>query len=113
MSQGPLACNLSAIGSQDRPRYSQLVKILRAAITASHELRDGYAYDFDETGISLPALAEWITMERLCCPFLRFQIDVKSRGGTQLTLSGPDGVKAILREEFPAKLASSEAGLDL
>jgi hypothetical protein len=102
----PLACNLSAIAATDRPRYSQLVGSLRAAIRASSDLADGFTYDLDESVISLPALAEWITMERLCCPFLTFQIDVKRTGDTQLTLRGPDGVKAILRDEFPVKPAA-------
>ena len=40
-------------------------------------------------------------MERLCCPFLTFQLDVHSNGDSQLTLRGPVGAKAILLEKFP------------
>lgn len=53
--------------------------------------------------MTLPEVAEWITMERLCCPFLTFQLDVKGNGDSQLTMRGPVGAKAVLREEFPEK----------
>ena len=97
----PLACNLKAISTSERPRYNDLVKRLRVAVQDRNELTDGYAYKLDTKKISLPEVAEWITMERLCCPFLTFQLDVKGSGDSQLTLRGPAGAKAILREEFP------------
>src|SRR5262245_36109925 len=98
----PFACNLSAIARADRPRYNQLVHRLRAALEGQSELDDGYAYSLNERTISLPEVAEWIAMERLCCPFLSFQLDVSSGGRTLLSLRGPAGVKKILRAEFSA-----------
>jgi hypothetical protein len=97
----PLACNLKAISAADRPRYADLMKRLRAAVADQSELPDGYSYALDTKRATLPEIAEWITMERLCCPFLMFQLDVKGSGESRLILRGPDGVKAILREEFP------------
>jgi hypothetical protein len=97
----PLACNLKAISASERPRYNDLVKRLRVAVQDRRELPDGYAYKLDTKKITLPEVAEWITMERLCCPFLTFQLDVKGSGDSQLTLRGPAGAKSILREEFP------------
>jgi hypothetical protein len=46
-------------------------------------------------------VAGWIAMERLCCPFLIFQLNVEANRDSRLTLRGPAGAKAILREEFP------------
>ena len=77
------------------------MKRLRAALLSQSELSDGFAYGLDTKKVTLPEVAEWITMERLCCPFLTFQLDVKTNGDARLTLRGPDGVKAILRDEFP------------
>jgi hypothetical protein len=102
-NSAPLACNIKAISAAERPRYNDLIKRLRIAVQDRNELPDGYAYKMDTKKITLPEVAEWITMERLCCPFLRFQLDVKANGDSQLTMRGPDGVKAILREEFPEK----------
>ncbi len=65
------------------------------------ELPDGYAYTLDSSKITVPEVSEWIAMERLCCPFLIFQLEAAGEV-SRLTMRGPDGAKAILREEFPA-----------
>ena len=96
-----LACNMKAISAKQRPRYNDLTKRLRSAVRDRSEVSDGYAYELDSMAMALPDVAEWITMERLCCPFLIFQLEVKGDGASQLTLRGPAGAKAILQEEFP------------
>ena len=95
-----LACNLKAVGAAHRPRYNELVGRLRSAIQERTELQDGYCYSLRSNEITPREVAEWITMERLCCPFLVFQLEAKGEA-VQLTLSGPAGAKEILREEFP------------
>jgi hypothetical protein len=99
--QAHLACNIKAIGAAQRPRYNDLIKRLRIGLQDRIELADGYSYKLDAKKIALPEVAEWITMERLCCPFLTFQLDVKGDGDSRLTVRGPAGAKAILREAFP------------
>jgi hypothetical protein len=101
MTGAPLACNIRAISAAERPRYNDLIKRLRIAVQDRKELPDGYAYKLDAKKITIQEVAEWITMERLCCPFLGFQLDVMANGESQLATRGPDGAKAILREEFP------------
>jgi hypothetical protein len=76
----PLACNLKAISTSERPRYNDLVKWLRVAVQDRNERPDRYDYKLDTKKITLPEVAEWIKMERLCCPFLTFQLYVKARG---------------------------------
>src|SRR5579884_1832381 len=68
------ACNLKAISAAERPRYSELVKRIRAAIRTRSEIADGYAFKLDNKSVTLPEAAEWIGMERLCCPFLTLQL---------------------------------------
>ena len=96
-----LACDLSAISATDRPRYSDLVTRVRVAIQGRTEILDGYVFKLDSQAINLPEVAEWISMERLCCPFLTLQL---SASGNQkhwvLTLTGPEGVKTLLDAEF-------------
>lgn len=98
-----IACNLTAIGAEQRPRYHDLVRCLRAAIVDRSELVDGYAYRLKPDVLTLPEVAEWITLERLCCPFLTLQL---AAAGNQpdwlLSLTGPLGVKDLLQLEFPA-----------
>jgi hypothetical protein len=97
-----LACNLKAIDAAERPRYSELVKPVREAVRDRTELSDGYAFKLHSKKVTLPEAAEWIGMERLCCPFLKLQL---SAAGNQvhwiLTLTGPEGVKPLLDSEFP------------
>lgn len=96
-----IACNLNAIGAEQRARYRYLTERLRQGLRHEAELVEGYAYRLDTNTASLPELAEWITMEQLCCPFLSFGLAVKSGTEPQLTLTGPEGAKAILHQEFP------------
>lgn len=95
------ACNLKAISATERPRYNTLVKRVREAIRDRTETSNGYAFKLDSKTITLPEAAEWISMERLCCPFLTLQL---SAAGSQphwvLTLAGPEGVKPLLQAEF-------------
>ena len=99
-----LACNLKAIGSAERPRYTELMKRLRAAVHDRSELRDGYSFKLDSKSIALSEVAEWVAMERLCCPFLTFQLEASgSQIGWMLKLTGPEGVKPLLQSEFPAQ----------
>lgn len=97
----PVACNLNAIPLEEQARYKDLVNRLRAAIGKRTELPFGYAYQLDLASISLPELADWITLERLCCAFLNFRIELDADGSARLTVLGPKGVKAVLQEEFP------------
>jgi hypothetical protein len=98
------ACNLKAISAAERPRYNELVKRVRVAIRGRNEISNGYAFRLDSKTVTLPEAAEWIGMERLCCPFLTFQL---SSAGDQadwvLTLTGPEGVKPLITAEFPVR----------
>jgi hypothetical protein len=97
-----IACNTTAIRAADRPRYNDLMKRLRLAIRDQTEARDGYTFRLDGKSLSLPELADWISMELLCCPSLTFQLSASgNQSDWTLTLTGPEGVKALLQTEFP------------
>ena len=61
----------------DRPRYNDLTKRLRLAIRNRSEIRNGYIFKRDGEALSFPQIADWISMERLCCPFLNFQLSMR------------------------------------
>lgn len=100
-----IACNPKAISAEQKPRYAALTKRLRTAARGMQDLPDGYAIRLDSKSITLPETAEWISMERLCCPFLKFEL---STSGNQsewtLKLTGPAGSKAILEAAFAPAL---------
>jgi hypothetical protein len=99
-----IACNVKAISAAERPHYMELMKTLRRAVRDRRELPTGYTYVIDSKTIGLKEVTEWITMERLCCPFLDFQLSISSKGTEySLALTGPEGVKPLLQAEFPAR----------
>jgi hypothetical protein len=99
--EAPLACNINAIPGNDQARYRDLMTRLRASIRGRTELPFGYSYTLTTESLSLPELADWVTLERLCCPFLNFLIEIDAAGVVHLTVRGPKGVKQVLEEEFP------------
>ena len=101
--QPPIACDLSGINIHQRRRYEALRVEMRTAVQEARELPDGYAFRFPSEGSIFLAISEWITLERLCCPFLRFVLETDGEGGpTWLRLTGRDGVKEFLRAQFAA-----------
>ena len=97
------ACNLKAISAAERPRYSQLVKRVREAVRERTEIENGYRFKIAAEAITLPELAEWMGMERLCCPFLTLQLTVTgSQADCSLTRTGPNGAKPLIDAEFPS-----------
>jgi len=96
-----LACNTKAISAAERPRYSELVQKIRLSLRGRRELPDGYVFQLAEKSISLAEVAEWIRMERLCCPFLVFRLEIAGPpADMELTLRGPSGTKTILEGAF-------------
>lgn len=78
------------------------------AVVGIRELADGYAFGLpNESGVLLKG-AEFVTLERLCCPFLGFALEVEPEGGAVwLRLTGRDGVKAFIREEVSGLLGGA------
>ena len=105
MEKPIVVCDLLAISAAERPRYNELVKRVRAAIRDRSEISDGYAFTLDSKTVTLPEAAEWIVMERLCCPFLTLQLSAAGdREDWVLTLTGAEGVKPLIAAEFPDRV---------
>ena len=99
--ESPFACNVSGISAEQRPRYLALAKKLVSTKQEVRELADGYAFGFPVEASTIQDLAEFITYERLCCPFFDLEIVVEREGGPAwLRLRGREGVKEFIRIEF-------------
>ena len=97
----PIACDFDAISAGDRPRYNELRNMLAAAAIGKRELPDGVAVQISTERMPLAQLAEWISFERKCCPFLDFRIEVAlASGPVWLSLTGRPGVKEFLAHAF-------------
>ena len=97
----PIACDLNALTPAERERRRTLVGALAEAIVARAELDHGFELRVDSAKLDFPALAEWIALERRCCAFLHFRIELAAGNGpVTVALSGGDGVKDFLRAEM-------------
>ena len=95
----PLACDTSAIPAAERGEHSRVTSQLIAAATRIHETHDGFAFRLSAGEYELAS--RFIARERLCCPFLRFALDVAPAGGpVTLHIDGPEGAKEFLRAEL-------------
>jgi hypothetical protein len=93
------ACNISALTSAERARRQDLSRTLLTAVQEKSELRDGYAFRLPSS--AWMTAAEWVSFERKCCPFFAFELEQpKDDGPVWLRITGSDGVKAFIEEEF-------------
>jgi len=94
-------CDLAAMNAEQRARYRHVTQQMRAATPVIEELADGYALRFGMDSSLCLIVAEFMTLERLCCPFLDLTLELVREGGPmQLKLIGREGVKPFLRAEL-------------
>ena len=99
--ESAFACNVSGLDIAQRQRHKSLTEVLAAAKQEVRELPDGYAIRFQSESSMVKDLAEFITYERLCCPFFDFEIAMEREGGPLwLRLKGRPGVKKFIKSEF-------------
>ena len=61
----------------------------------------GYGLRFSPESEDLVLVSDWIQAERICNPFLRFNLTVESnKGPITCDLSGPSGTKNFLNSEL-------------
>lgn len=93
------ACNMNALTSGERARYQELSRTLLTVVEEKRELRNGYGFRLPPS--ALLTAAEWVSFERKCCPFFAFEIEQpKDQGPLWLRITGSEGVKAFIEEEF-------------
>lgn len=102
-NERPLVCRLDAFTKQQAKRHAALWARIQRRAEGIEELDSGYALRFPLDNELLIQLAEFIILERLCCPFLDFGLELfPERESIQLRLSGGGGVKAFLQQELQA-----------
>lgn len=107
-----IACDPYALSMEENRRWlDQIGPQLYGALQEIRELPDGYAFRLPTEPEMLRLAAEDISYERLCCPFVRYTLEVEPHHGPfWLHMTGGDGVKAFLRMAFEsANLLNKEA----
>ena len=101
-----MVCQIDAgaFDSEQSQRYKFLKEDMRDATDEMKELPDGFAFRFPGDPRIIVNLAEWITLERRCCGFFRFVLEVEpDEGPLWLRLTGGKGVKEFLQAEISAR----------
>lgn len=84
-----------------RARHRALAEQLRPAVTEFEELPDGYAARFLPEPATVLLLAEFITLERLCCPCFTLALEAeREHGPLWMKITGREGAKPFIRAEF-------------
>jgi hypothetical protein len=97
-SSTAVACTPQEIPPDNRDRWLALGLEVYAAVDKLEELPDGYAFRLPNDAAAFVTAAEYVTLDRLCCRFLRWELRSEPDGGpVWLRLTGPAGTKALLR----------------
>ena len=101
---------MDAIDPGKRESHLDTARYLFSHVNEIREIPDGYAFRLSNDSDVLLGLAAFINLERLCCPFFGFNIEVEPEGGpVWLKLTGREGVKPFIRAEISEFLNESAA----
>ncbi len=99
--ESPFVCDMTAILPEQRSTHVTTIDKLFRSVQSKRELPDGSAFELPNDQDVLLTAAEFISLERLCCPFFGFELQVEREGGSVwLCITGRDGVKPFIMAEI-------------
>ena len=100
--ESPFACAMNAFTPTERKQHFEVLgPKLRERLTGIREISAGYEFSFAPDPSTYEMLSAWMFQERLCCPFFDLNLRLDREGGPlTLTLTGREGVKEFIAEEF-------------
>jgi hypothetical protein len=97
----PLVCNMDVFNPAQRESHIRTTTELIRAVQRVNGVENGYELQFPNETEFITQIAEFISNERLCCPFLKFSLNIVSNiEPVSLSLTGPTGTQEFLRLEF-------------
>ncbi len=100
-NQLPVACALSALTPEERTREGELLEEHLASIRERRERPDGYSYRYPNDAALFSRMAELVSLEHRCCPFLDFRLEWAGAEETPwLHILGGARVKPFVAETF-------------
>ena len=100
----PIACDPNAL-TPDQQEYwvKEIVPKLYREVKEIQELPNGWVWRLPSAPHVLTLVAEDLNMERLCCPFVNYTLEIEpNRGPFWLRMTGGEGVKEFLKMAFEA-----------
>lgn len=95
-SDAPLICSLK--GKAFAERKQALQTEVFALADSIQELDAGYRVRFPYDPGFIMKLNEYLIAENECCPFFVFELRLHGQQAIQLSISGPEGTKGMIRE---------------
>jgi hypothetical protein len=97
----PVACTPDLIPATLRERWVEVGIQFYAAVEELKELPDGYACRLPSDAATLLLAAEYVSLDRQCCRFVRWELCAEPNlGPLWLRITGPDGTKQVARQAF-------------
>jgi hypothetical protein len=98
MTEIPIACTLS---KDDLDKRQDELNTLRQVVREMRQTPNGFTLRFDGSTDSWMMIAHVVAQERLCCPFLQFQlIAEKGMGSLWLEVTGSNDTAQFLLAMF-------------
>jgi len=94
-------CELEVFDAGQQRRHDELQQRFAVVVEKRRELPNGFAFRLRADAGTFVGAAEWITLDRLCCPFMEFRLEWKG-GESWLSITGGDGVKEMLSTALAA-----------
>lgn len=99
-TEAAFACDMTAIEAEARPAHIATIEKLFSMVQEVRELPNGYTFRFPGESHVWTTASNFVALERLCCPFFDFALEVKrEQGSIYLTLTGREGVKPFIMAE--------------
>jgi hypothetical protein len=96
----PFACDISRLDREARMREQTLLAWFQETYADAVWSDDGYRFTIAADRTSLGNLGELLALERLCCPFLQFRLEVDRDETAALKITGRDGVREFIAMTF-------------
>jgi hypothetical protein len=110
--ESPFACDMNAIPADQRQAHLATIDKLFRVVETVHELPNGYSFRLPNDSATLLTAAQFIELERLCCPFFGFGLEIEREGGgVWLSLTGREGVKPFIMAEIADHLPLKIKGI--
>lgn len=96
-----VACTPAAVPGNLRQRWIEVGVQIYGAVEELKELPDGYACRLPGDARTLLVAAEYVSLDRLCCAFARWELGIEPNGGPLwLRITGPTGTNELMRSVF-------------
>ncbi len=96
----PFACDLSRLSAGQRAREKVLLQEFKILCEHHEETGLGWRFYVNADPEVLSTMGEFLALERLCCPFLEFHLEVSAAPLAAVHIFGREGAKAVIAAEF-------------